>query len=91
LADAGLGPDRTRVFRDAILRGESVARLVTDEMVDALSISGTPDECRRQLRRWALSGLDAPVAVVPRRADLVEQIERIGAELVPAWKESRCR
>jgi 5,10-methylenetetrahydromethanopterin reductase len=91
LADAGLGPDRTQEFRDALRRGENAARLVTEEIVDALSISGTASECRLQLRRWAEAGLDAPIAVVPKHADLGEQIARIGRDLVPAWREMRCR
>jgi 5,10-methylenetetrahydromethanopterin reductase len=91
LADAGLGPDRTQPFRDALLNGESAARLVTDEMIETLAVAGTPGDCRRQLERWAAAGLDAPVAVVPKRADLVEQISLIGRELAPAWKERRWR
>ena len=91
LADAGLGPERTRPFREALLRGEDAGQEVDDETVDALAVAGTPAECRRQLRRLAEAGLDAAVAVVPSAADLGEQIARIGAELAPAWKEMRCR
>lgn len=91
LADAGLGPERTRPFREALLRGEDARQGVDDEMVDALAVAGTPAQCRRQLRRLSEAGLDAAVAVVPGAADLGEQIARIGAELAPAWKEMRCR
>jgi 5,10-methylenetetrahydromethanopterin reductase len=91
LEDVGLGPDRTQAFRDALRRGQEDALLVTDEMAETLSISGTPEQCRQQLRRWAQAGLDAPVAVVPKHADLTEQIALIGRELAPAWKELRCR
>ena len=45
----------------------------------------------RALARWAAAGLDAVVAVVPRGADLADQIEFIGGHLSPAWKELRCR
>lgn len=89
LADAGLGPERVQPFRDALLRGEDARSLVTDEMVETLAVAGTPEECRRQLRRWAEAGLDAAIAVVPHDVDLAAQITRIGRELSPAWREMR--
>jgi len=91
LADAGLDATRTQPFRDALAGGGDAASLVTDEMVEALAVAGTPEQCRAQLRRFAEAGLDTPVAVVPRDADLAAQIVRIGAELSPAWKELRWR
>ena len=91
LADAGLGAERTRPFREALLHGGNARHLVTDEMVDALAVAGAPSDCRQRLRSFAEAGLDALVAIVPRSADLGEQIPRIGAELAPAWKDMRCR
>jgi 5,10-methylenetetrahydromethanopterin reductase len=91
LADAGLGPERTRPFREALLRGEDARNGIDDGMVEALAVTGSPTECRRQLGRLAEAGLDAAVAIVPGTADLGEQIARIGAELAPAWREMRCR
>jgi 5,10-methylenetetrahydromethanopterin reductase len=91
LADAGLQPERTQPFREALLRREDAVHLVTDEMVEAVAVAGTPEECRGKLRRWAEAGLDAAVAVVPPGVDFVEQVTRIGRELSPAWKEMRCR
>jgi 5,10-methylenetetrahydromethanopterin reductase len=89
LEDAGLGPARTLPFREALGRSESAAHLVTDDMIDALAVAGTPDECRDRLRRWADAGLDAPVAVLPPGVDVGEHIARIGAELAPAWPPAR--
>jgi 5,10-methylenetetrahydromethanopterin reductase len=91
LADAGLGPDRSRPFHEALLRGEDARDRVTDEMLAALAVAGAPEECHRQLARWADAGLDAAIAVVPAGTDLSAQIARIGRELAPAWKEMRCR
>lgn len=88
LEDAGLGPARTQPFRDALLRGTSAASLVTDALVDTLAVAGTPDECRRGLRRFAEAGLDTAVAVIPGALDMTEQIARVG-ELSAAWKEMR--
>jgi alkanesulfonate monooxygenase SsuD/methylene tetrahydromethanopterin reductase-like flavin-dependent oxidoreductase (luciferase family) len=91
LQDAGMDAARTQPFRDALTAGRNAADLVTDDLVDAFAIAGTPSDCRAALARWAEAGLDCAVAVVPARADLARQLERIGRELVPAWKELRCR
>lgn len=92
LEDAGIHPARTQQFRDAFVAGRAVAaQLVTDDLLDAVAIAGTPAECRRALARWAEAGLDAVIAVVPEAADLAVQIEWIGGELSTAWKEMRCR
>ncbi len=89
LLDAGLGPDRTGPFREAIGRGAPAAHLVDDALIDTLAVAGTPEHCRRQLARWAEAGLDAPIAVLPREADTMEQLALCGETLVPAWREVR--
>jgi 5,10-methylenetetrahydromethanopterin reductase len=91
MADAGLDESATRPFREALLAGTPAADLVGDDLADALAIAGTPAECRRALARFAEAGLDSPIALVPHVLDLPQQIARIGRELVPAWKDLRCR
>jgi len=89
LEDAGLDATRTQPFRDALTAGRPAADLVTDEMVDRLAIAGTPAACRATLARWAEAGLDSVIAVIPGRADVTKQMERLGRELSPAWKALR--
>ena len=91
LDDAGLGAARTQPFRDALVAGRPAADLVTDAIMDAVAIAGTPAQCRAALARWAEAGLDGVVAVLPGRADVDGQIERLGRELSPAWRALRCR
>jgi 5,10-methylenetetrahydromethanopterin reductase len=92
LEDAGIDAARTQAFRDAFLAGRAApADLVTDDVLDAIAIAGTPAECRKALARWAEAGLDAVIAVVPDGADLAGQLNWIGGELSAAWKELRCR
>ncbi len=87
LRDAGLDERDTQPIRDAVLAGRPAAHLVTDAVVDAVSVAGTPEECRAALARWAEAGLDTPVAVVPPDASLLGQIARIGSEIGPFWSE----
>jgi len=92
LEDGGIDAARTQQFRDAFLAGRAApAELVTDDVLDALAIAGTPAECRKALAAWADAGLDAVIAVVPDGADLAAQLDWIGGELSAAWKELRCR
>lgn len=91
LEDAGLGAARTQSILDALAAGRKAAELVTDDMMDAVAVAGTPAQCRAALARWAAAGLDSVVAVIPQRADLARQLEYLGRELSPAWRELRSR
>jgi 5,10-methylenetetrahydromethanopterin reductase len=91
LADAGLDPARTQPFRDALAAGADAADLVTDDLIDPFAVAGTPADCRTALARWAGAGLDAAIAIVPGGADLGVQMDRLGRDVSPAWKEMRCR
>jgi 5,10-methylenetetrahydromethanopterin reductase len=91
VADAGVTPEVTQRIRDALANGRPAEDLVEDDMVDRLAIAGTPAECRAALEPLAAAGLDAPIAVIPPAASVRDQLERIGRELVPAWKEMRSR
>ncbi|MBM4441860.1 MAG: LLM class flavin-dependent oxidoreductase [Candidatus Rokubacteria bacterium] len=91
LEDAGVTAARTQPFRDAVLARRPAAHLVTDDLVDAFAVAGTPADCRAGLARLAEAGLDAPVAVIPPAADRAAQLARIGGELSAAWKEIRSR
>ena len=51
--------------RRAAERGDVQAMVgaVTDEMVDKLTIAGTPEQCRRRLEEW--SDLDTALLLAP--------------------------
>jgi len=92
LEDAGIDAAQTQPFRDALVAERNApAELVTDAVLDAIAIAGTPAECRKALAAWAEAGLDAVIAVVPDGADLAAQLDSIGGELSAAWKALRCR
>jgi 5,10-methylenetetrahydromethanopterin reductase len=91
LEDAGFGPARTLPFRDALAAGRSAAHLVADDMIDALAVAGTPDDCRAALTRLAEAGLDAPIAVLPPGPPVPEQMTELCATLVPAWQATAAR
>jgi 5,10-methylenetetrahydromethanopterin reductase len=91
LADAGFGPADTAVFREAWLARRPAGELVSDAMIEALAVAGTPDDCRAALARLAEAGLDAPIAVLAPGPPAAEQIAQLGAVIAPAWREARAR
>jgi alkanesulfonate monooxygenase SsuD/methylene tetrahydromethanopterin reductase-like flavin-dependent oxidoreductase (luciferase family) len=66
LAEAGFG-DTVRVIKDAFDRGgrEAAAKVVPDELIDAVALAGTPDTCRDRLAVYRRAGLALPI-VSPR-------------------------
>jgi F420-dependent oxidoreductase-like protein len=57
---------------------DGAARLVTDEMVDAVTIIGTPDECRVKMQSFFEAGVDE-VRVVLNEQDKSHYLETIRA------------
>ncbi len=55
--------DEAGAIAEAWARGDRDAaeRAVSDAMIDATSIAGTPDECRAQVEAYRQSGIDVPI------------------------------
>jgi len=87
LRDAGVQPERSQPFRDALDARRSAADLVGDDLIDALAVAGTPAQCRAALARLADAGLDAPIAVLPPGPPGEEQIAHLARVLAPAWRD----
>jgi probable F420-dependent oxidoreductase len=66
LAESGF-PAVAAALREAWQRGDrdAAARLVPDEVVEAMSVAGTPAECRERLERYRAAGLALPI-ITPR-------------------------
>ena len=62
LAESGFAEEAAAVAK-AWAAGDTAAatRAVTDEMIAATGIAGTPDECRARLDAYRDSGLDLPI------------------------------
>ena len=56
-------PQEAAAIAEAWGRGdrEAAARAVSDEMVDATSIAGTPEQCRTRIEAYRQSGIDVPI------------------------------
>lgn len=61
---------------------EAAKKFITDEIVFAHSIAGTPAECRQQLESFVKGGLDLPVLLPTGTQDARKQVVRMARELV---------
>ena len=56
-------PEEAAAIAEAWLRGDrdTAERAVSDAMIDASSIAGTPEECRDRIEAYRQSGIDLPI------------------------------
>jgi alkanesulfonate monooxygenase SsuD/methylene tetrahydromethanopterin reductase-like flavin-dependent oxidoreductase (luciferase family) len=62
MAESGF-PDAAQAIRDAWTKGdrEGAAKLVPDELIQALGVAGTPAECRERIEAYRHSGIALPI------------------------------
>lgn len=62
MAEHGFAAEAAAIA-EAWARGdrEAAGRAVSDAMIDATSISGTPDQCRARIEAYRQSGIDVPI------------------------------
>ncbi len=61
---------------------EKASRLISDEMVDGIAVTGDPNECKFQIERFRSCGADAPVVAFPHGMDqrsVVSTIRALGS------------
>ncbi len=61
LKTAGLDADTIRAFGASLARGEPPVAMVTDWMIDAFTIAGSPAHCRERLKALTDAGINTPV------------------------------
>ncbi|MCV0372555.1 MAG: LLM class flavin-dependent oxidoreductase [Nitrosarchaeum sp.] len=62
LASNGFAKETKNIFDEFQRSGlKSIHELITDDMLRALTISGTPDECKTQLDKFVQTGIDLPI------------------------------
>jgi probable F420-dependent oxidoreductase len=66
MAESGF-PEAARAIKDAWDKGghEAATRMVPDALIEAISVSGTPEECRQRVEAYRRSGITLPI-ISPR-------------------------
>ena len=82
----GLTRKEVAAYVDAFHAGgvDAAARLVKDELIDRLTVSGTAEECIDRLGAYVDAGLDVPVAFHVLGPDRERAIRIMGGKIVPA-------
>jgi len=83
LAEAGF-EEAVRAIKDAFDRGgrEAAAKVVPDELIDAVALAGPLDTCRERLAAYRRAGLALPI-VSPRAAG--PEAKRMAMEVIRAF------
>jgi alkanesulfonate monooxygenase SsuD/methylene tetrahydromethanopterin reductase-like flavin-dependent oxidoreductase (luciferase family) len=64
---------------------ETAERAVSDEMIDATSVSGTPEQCQSRIEAYRRSGIDVPIiSPFARGADARTRFEAAIRACAPA-------
>ena len=61
---------------------EAAKKFISDEVVLAHSVAGTPAECRRQLESFVKGGLNLPVLLPTGTQEARKRVVRISREIV---------
>lgn len=85
----GIPIEEASKIRDAIVRGDwkGAFSLVSNDMIEAFSICGTPEECIEKIDKLAKLGVTQIVAGSPIGPNMRKSINMIAAEIFPHFKE----
>jgi len=85
----GISPEGALSIKDALVRGDFRAAFasVTDQMIDAFSIYGSPEHCLQRIHELYELGVTQVVIGSPIGPDKSVAIETIGREIVPSLKK----
>jgi 5,10-methylenetetrahydromethanopterin reductase len=61
---------------------DAAKKFITDEMVFAHSVAGTPADCRKQLEAFTKGGLDLPIVLPMGTQDARKRVVRMVREIV---------
>jgi alkanesulfonate monooxygenase SsuD/methylene tetrahydromethanopterin reductase-like flavin-dependent oxidoreductase (luciferase family) len=87
---ASLGRDEELEALAALGEPSAIAPRVSDDLLDELTATGTPEQVLASLRAVVAAGVDS-VALAPIGPDPAEQLRLLGEEILPAFRVPRSR
>ncbi len=76
LSNNGFKNETKNIFEEFKKTGfKSNTEMVTDSMIDALTIYGTPDECRKKFKKFKETGIDLPIIQFNPIGDTLESFK----------------
>ena len=78
LAKNGFNTETNNIYEEFKKTGfKSNSELVTKQMMDALTIYGTPDECKKKLQKFRDTGIDLPIIQFNPIGDTMESFKLV--------------
>ena len=85
---AKIGLEEVAAIQNAVPNWDKASELVSDEVVEKLSITGTPQECLRRFRAYIEKGIDEFNLVFPLGADMKKMIRFLDEDIIPRIEEN---
>jgi 5,10-methylenetetrahydromethanopterin reductase len=80
---AGITPEAARRFANGLISGQLAVDLVTDSIIDAMAIAGTPGRCRDHLAELVAAGITSPTIFVAPQLNFADSARDVAAQLFP--------
>ena len=80
--DHGLTPQDVSLIRESYARGELRTDMVSEAMVDGLTMAGSPQRCREKLARLIQAGITTAVFLVAPGPDFAKDLEWLHRNLI---------
>lgn len=80
--DYGLTPHEVRLIRESYARGQMRTDMVSEAMVDGLTMAGNPQRCRDKLARLIEAGITTAVFLVAPGPDFPRNLEWLHRNLI---------
>jgi 5,10-methylenetetrahydromethanopterin reductase len=85
---AKIGREDVAMIQSAVPNWEKASALITDEMVEKLSITGTPQECLRRIKAYVEKGMNEFCLVFPLGADVKKMVKFLDEDIIPRIKKN---
>jgi 5,10-methylenetetrahydromethanopterin reductase len=80
---AGITPDVARRFANGLLTGRPAVNLVTDSIVDAMAIAGSPARCRERLAQLVTAGVTSPIIFFVPQLNFAQSAREFAVQMFP--------
>jgi 5,10-methylenetetrahydromethanopterin reductase len=89
LESIGVSQEEASAIRNRLKEGViEAAKLVSDEIIESCSITGTPTHCAEKILEYEASGVKQMILGPPFGANTVQSIGTIKKEIIPALKSN---
>ncbi len=75
--DYGVSPQEVNLIRQSFVRGEIRPDMISEAMIDAMTLAGSPERCRERLAALLDAGMTHPIFAIGGGANFESSLERL--------------